>query len=150
MYSTILALHSILRWAILGLLIFVLIQSVTGLMRNRAYSNRDRKQALFLLIFADLNLLLGFLLYLVYSPLTKSAFNDFGGAMKDSNLRFWAVEHLAAMVLAIVLIHVAYIVAKKEGESRRKFKKLAVTTGAALLFIVSRIPWESGRLDFVW
>ncbi|MCB9246742.1 MAG: hypothetical protein H6606_09975 [Flavobacteriales bacterium] len=150
MYTTILALHSILRWALLGLLIYVFVRSITGLMHKRDFVNGDRKQALFLMILADLNLLLGFLLYLVFSPLTKAAFNDFGAAMKDSNLRFWAVEHIAAMLLAIVLIHAAYSIAKKPLESGQKFKKIAVTTGAALLFILSRIPWEAARLDLVW
>jgi hypothetical protein len=37
-------------------------------------------------------------LYMV-SPIVQSALADMGSAMKDKMLRFWAVEHIAVMIL---------------------------------------------------
>ncbi len=37
-----------------------------------------------------------------------SAMQNFGAAMRDSDLRFFAVEHIAMMIVAVVLAHIAF------------------------------------------
>jgi hypothetical protein len=54
----------------------------------------------------DVQLLIGFLLYLFFSPMTTGALRDFGSAMGNSVLRFYAVEHLFGMVVAVIIAHV--------------------------------------------
>ena len=80
--------------------------------------SRDRSQALsFYSIGLDIQLLLGLLLYFVVSPLMASIRADFGAAMSDSNLRFFAVEHISLMMLAVVLGHVAVVMARRADTS---------------------------------
>ena len=38
------------------------------------------------------------------SPMTQAAFADFGGAMGNSVMRFWAVEHIFGMLVASLLM----------------------------------------------
>ena len=66
------------------------------------------------MIALDVQMLLGLLLYGVLSPYTAAAMKDFGAAMRDPVLRFWAVEHLTMMLSAVVLVHVGRVLARKD------------------------------------
>ena len=65
-----------------------------------------------------------------------------GSAMADSNLRLYAIEHPLVMIIAIVLITRAYSKSKKDIEDRLKHKIKWISYSAALVLILSRIPWS--------
>jgi len=150
MYSSILAIHSILRWVVLILLIIAIVKGLMGWFGRKEFGASEKKLSLFNMIAMDLNTTIGLLLYFVFSPMTKMAFSDFGAAMKDPNLRFWAVEHILVMLMALVLIHVARNVTKKDIPDTSKYRKTLVFYSLALVLILSRIPWDVARLDFAW
>src|SRR5438552_2991686 len=68
--------------------------------------------SLFFMLVLDIHMLLGLWLYLVLSPCTAKALADFGTAMRTPALRFWAVEHVSLMLLAVVLVHVGRVLAR--------------------------------------
>jgi hypothetical protein len=57
--------------------------------------------------------------------------------MKDKLLRFWAVEHIFTMLIAIILITIGHIKYKKGGAP----KTTLILYIIALLFIFAAIPW---------
>ena len=59
MYEALLALHNIGRWVILILLLVAIFQALSGMTGNKAYTNGDKKVALFLMIAAHIMLLIG-------------------------------------------------------------------------------------------
>lgn len=93
-----------------------------------------------------LQILIGLLLYFFYSPITTSALKDMGLAMKVAEIRFWAVEHIFIMVVAVIIAQIGSIRVKKSSVSSKKFKLQAIFYGIALALILSRIPWTDGRL----
>jgi hypothetical protein len=92
------------------------------------------------MICADLQLLLGLLLYFVASPLTKAALAAFGPAMKDPVLRFWAVEHGFAMLAGIALVHVGKVLAGKAEGVAKHARARTFFTAAFIAFVVGN-PW---------
>lgn len=132
-------LHSVLRYFILLFALIVVVQSLMGMLGNKKFKPVNKQSALVLLIFCDLQLLLGFFLY--YS---KGIANMFGGGdvMKDPVKRFWAVEHGFGMIVAIVLVHIGYSATKRLMDDDRKFKKLFWCVFIALVIIAVTIPWE--------
>ena len=74
-------------------------------------------------------LLLGLLLYFILSPFTLQAMNDFGAAMKDSTLRYWAVEHSLLNIIAVALAQVGSILIKRTADSRIKHRKTLIWSG---------------------
>jgi len=68
--------------------------------------------------------------------------NGMGTVMKDSVLRLYAVEHITVMLLAVVLITIGYSKHKKKLTSKPKFKTLSIFYTLALIFMLSRIPWQ--------
>jgi cytochrome c biogenesis factor len=145
MYPTILLLHSWLRWLALvagGGATFFAFGTGTG-----ALARAERWGRIFM-IALDVQMLLGLLLYGVLSPITAAAMKDFGGAMRNPVLRFFAVEHLTMMLAAVVVVHVGRVLARKTADPAAKRKRLLICFGIALLLMLLGIPWPgmtSGR-----
>ncbi len=89
MDSLVLILHSLVRWAIVIVGIVALVRAVMGARGGRPWTQLDDRLGLIFTSAMDLNLLLGLLLYFLFSPLTKSALQDMGAAMGNSGLRFF-------------------------------------------------------------
>ena len=104
-------------------------------------SRADRWGRIFI-IALDVQLLLGVLLYGMYSPYTTAAMKDFGGAMRDPVLRFWAVEHLTLMLSAVFVAHVGKVLARKTADPAKKRMRLLLCFGVALVLILVGMPWS--------
>ena len=137
MYDFLQKFHS--GWAYLALLLLVItvLNSVIGLSSKKEFTEKDRKIALFGLVFTHIQLLVGLILYFV-SPLGKASF----GQMSDASLRLTSLEHPLINIIAIVLITIGWSKHKKAATSESKFKSIAVFYGLGLVLIVARIPWH--------
>jgi len=89
----------------------------------------------------DLQMLLGLMLYLWLSPNMQPILSDFGAAMKDPALRFWAVEHVSTMFGAVVLAHAGRVLARKAKTADAKRTRLLACFGLATVLIVLGMPW---------
>ncbi|MBS1783535.1 MAG: hypothetical protein JSS78_10750 [Bacteroidetes bacterium] len=139
MDTGLLHLHNIMRWVLLLFAFITIFRSRSGIANKRAFTSTDKKNALFLLICADIQLVIGLILYYLkgwWSQLSSGAIK-----MSDSYLRFWGVEHIFGMIVAIVLIHIGYSSVKKDIADEAKFKKLFWFTTIALIIILITIPW---------
>lgn len=140
LYSALLHMHSVGRWIILLLLIFAILNSLIA--GNRPYIRTDNRLGLILTIVADLMLLLGIYLWFVgqkgYNLIEA---NGMSAVMKDPTLRFFAIEHLAGMLIAIVLIHIGKAQGKKPIGDKAKHRRTMIFYLVALLIILASIPW---------
>ena len=127
--------HSGLRWIILIGLIITVITSIQGLTGQKEFTDKNRKLSLIGFIGSHIQLLIGLSLMFMSSKVNVERM------MKTDVLRFFTLEHPFAMVIAIVLITLGYMKAKRGSDSRSKFKSLAVYYGIALLIILISIPW---------
>jgi hypothetical protein len=136
--------HSILRYFILFFAVVVAVQSLIGMMGKKEFKKPNKIAALMLMIFCDMQLLVGIILY--YTFVIASGMLSAGNVMKDAGPRFWAVEHAFGMIVAIVLVHVGYATAKKNIDSEKKFKRLFWCSFIALALFVAMIPWEGKQV----
>lgn len=130
--------HNFLRWFVIFFALWTIIKSVSGMSGNKAFTKADKRPALLLMITADVQLLLGLILYVGkgwWNVLTS------GGFMKLPAQRFWAMEHLVGMLIGIILIHVGYSAIKKDISDGAKFKKVFWFTLIGLIVILATIPW---------
>lgn len=147
MYDFLLVTHSWLRWVALVLFAIVLVKSFQGMGGGKEYMKLDKTLATSLIGTMHLQLVIGLLLYFVYSPITTTALENMKIAMKVGAVRYWAVEHITVMILAVIVAQVGSIRVKKTSTDKKKFKLQAIFFGIALVLILSRIPWsESARL----
>jgi len=140
LYSAMLHAHSVGRWIVLLLLLFAIINSL--LAGNRPYIRSDNRLGLLLTIFADLMLLIGIYLWFA-GPLGYKLFqhDNMSTVMKDPYNRFFAVEHLAGMLIAIILIHIGKAQGKRPIGDKAKHRRTMIFYLVALLIILASIPW---------
>ncbi len=139
MYTGLFHTHSFLRYAVLILLVIVVVTSVMGWLSKKPYSETDNKLSLYLFIATHLQLLLGLILY------TQSSWVQVGKlAMKIKEVRYWTVEHLSIMLIAIALITMARVTAKKMNSAEAKHKRMFIFNTLALVLILTGIAM-SGR-----
>ena len=139
MYTGLFHTHSFLRYAVLVLLIVVIVTSLMGWLGKKPFTGTNNKFSLYLFIATHLQLLIGLILY------TQSDWVQFGKlAMKVKQVRYWTVEHASMMLIAIVLITMARITAKKMTSDESKHKRLFIFNTIALLIILAAITM-SGR-----
>lgn len=147
-YTIFLYLHSWLRWAVLLLALIVLFRAFRGWLGQKSFTKADNQSSVFFTASMHLQLLIGLILYFVFSPLGLAAFQDgMGAVMKNGGVRYYAVEHIFTMVLAVVLVQIGRTRAKKAKTDLLKHRNLAIFTLVGLLLVLIRIPWaESARL----
>jgi hypothetical protein len=141
MYAFVLPLHSLIRWAVLLTGLFAAFRGLSGWRRRRPWSLPDERAGLWYTICLDVQFLLGLLLYVFLSPITTAAFHDFGGAMANAGMRFWAVEHITGMFAGIALAHVGRGKIHKSGSDERRQRLAAIFFTLSLLVILASIPW---------
>lgn len=141
LYPWMLAAHNLMRWVVLVLAIFALVRIFWGLFGKRQFAETDRKALSFYTIGMDVQLVLGLLLYFVFSPITTTALGNMGAAMGDSRVRFFAVEHMAMMIIAVVLAHVAAVMARRASTDASKFRRAAVWDTLSVVVLLLAIPW---------
>ncbi|HAA13981.1 MAG TPA: cytochrome B [Cytophagales bacterium] len=136
MHTGLLHLHSLLRWVILLLLVFSIVRFLVGWLNKHSFGKREERLRLFTLIFSHVQFLVGLVLYFISSVVQ---FND--QTMSNKGLRFWAVEHITMMIIAIVLITIGHSKTKRITDSVKKHRLLTIFFGLALLVIFAAMPW---------
>lgn len=147
MYIGLLHFHSLLRWVLLALLITVIIKAFQGRKGGIAFGKGEKKLSLYTMITAHIQLLLGGFLYMV-SPTVQQALANMGSAMKDPLARFWAVEHITVMIIAIGLLTFGHIRCKKVEGDQEKYKSQFLYFTIGLLLMLISIPWPFREVGF--
>jgi hypothetical protein len=141
MYSATLTLHSWLRWAVILLAIFALVRAIAA-MRSRRWSPADDRAAMLFTMAFDLQFLVGLALYFLVSPITKAALQHMDAAMRSATMRYWAVEHPTAMLVALILAHAGRAVVRRAPEAK-KGRMALIFFAIALLVILGMTPWPN-------
>ncbi len=129
--------HSGLRYVVLGLLLAAIYTAFTNKSKaNAPYS----KVYLWAMLSTHIQLLLGLVLYAM----------DWGvkvnfSMMAERLYRFYTVEHLVGMLIAIVLITIGHRKAKSLNHG-----KVFAYYGIGLLIILASIPWPFRDLGGSW
>lgn len=132
-------LHSAFRYLVLLFLLAAIVDAVVALGGNKPYRKSSKLLALFALISTHIQLVLGLALYFLGDK--GMAMFKVADVMSISSARFFAVEHVTGMLLAITLITVGYSRAKRSATDRKKYITTALFYGLGLLIIFAMIPW---------
>ncbi|MBC7915499.1 MAG: cytochrome B [Pyrinomonadaceae bacterium] len=141
MYQTLLSAHSGFRYVVMLTLVAAIILALAGWLGGRKYTDGNKRINLFALISAHIQFLVGLTLYFL-SPFVRT--DDMAAAMKEDSLRYWTVEHIVMMLVAIVLITIGYSKSKKIADDVAKHRTVAVFYILAFVLIIAAIAM-SGR-----
>ncbi len=139
--------HSFLRWMFIILALIVMVDSLLGLFKRRAYTGTDNLLNLMLVSIADLQLILGAVLYFTgaygYRLLQTYPMSE---VMQNPVMRFFTMEHSFGMLLAIILLHISRVIIKREDNNQKKFRKQLIWLLIILLIMVAVIPWPTREI----
>lgn len=134
MYSGLVHAHSGLRWIALLLLVAAVVTAFSRWQSRADFTESNRKLYLFTLISVHVQLVLGLILYFISPKVDMNM-------LSEKLYRFYTIEHLVGMVLAIALVTIGYSRSKRLSDATAKHKTVAIFMGLGLLLILIMIPW---------
>lgn len=144
MYQVFLSLHNLLRWVVLILLVIAIVRALRGMTTSKPFTGGEKKTGLFLMISAHTIFLIGLYQWLL-GPWGLQLIRNYGmsAVMKNSVYRYWSVEHITGMLVAIVLITIGRGVSRKNIPLKSKHARTFWFYLVALLIILAVVPWPS-------
>ena len=145
MYAYLIFFHSIVRWLVLGSLLFAIFRSYRGYSSNAVFTRTDNSIRHWTATIAHIQLTIGSVLYFT-SPMIKFFLSNFKEQLHNLDLSFFGVIHILLMTVAVVLITIGSAKAKGQSIDQEKFRTMLVCFSIALVIIFIAIPWPFSPL----
>lgn len=137
MYTGLHHLHSALRWVVVLLLILTIFKALVGRRGESPYASL-KKFALPALIVTHVQLVIGLIMYFMGNWHSLVGNSEM---MKVRKERFFAIEHLVLMIVAIALITIGYSGAKRMTDPGRQYRRILVFYLIGFVIMMASIPW---------
>ncbi len=141
MHLFLLSLHSLIRWILCLLLWYSSWLSYVGWKKNRCFSKKHALTVVFLRNTAIAQLIIAALVYF-QSPIQDAFWSGLPETIHNRQLRFFAIEHSLAMVIALGTIIVGTVFIQNQSTDLQRFKVMGVYCTISLLIIIVATPWE--------
>ena len=136
--------HSGLRWVVLALMIYAIFNA---LRKKDFYAKSDRLLNMFAMVSLHIQLVIGVFLYFTSA---KVSFVEGWMSEKTGILRFYGMEHITLMIIAIILVTIGHAKAKRASEPAKKHKTILLFYAIGLILILASIPWPFRQLGAGW
>lgn len=146
MYPTLLALHSLVRWLVLGCMLYSIYRAYIGYANHKIFSKTDNTLRHWTATMAHIQLMIGILLY-TRSPVVNYFWSNRASALQELELTFYGILHIVLMFTAIVLLTIGSALAKRKPTDKEKFRTILLWFSIALAIIFIAIPWPFSPLS---
>lgn len=130
-YEILKSAHSGWRYIVIILLLIAFVNALMGYVGKKPYTEGSRKLNVFALISAHVQLVLGLVIYFMH--------DWYKGDITVNVQRYWKMEHVAMMIIAIILITVGNARSKRVNSDLMKHRTIFIYFGFALLLITIAI-----------
>ena len=141
-YDVIKTVHSYWAFLVIIILTLIVINSIIAKFSGRAFNTKDLRLSLFGLIFSHIQLLIGLIIYFT-SPWFNQFYQIGMDLLKNAESRLYLIEHPLINIVAIIFITLGWSLHKRQLDSSKKFLRICIFYGLGLIFLLSRIPWDS-------
>ncbi|MDO3626438.1 hypothetical protein [Mucilaginibacter sp. BT774] len=145
MYFFLLALHSLVRWLVLISLLYSIFIAYRGWLLKKPFTKADGIIRSVATTIAHTQLVIGVWLYCI-SPVVSYFLHNSSTAVRERQIRFFGMEHITMMVIAISVLTIGSAKAKRKTTDQQKFKTMAIWFTVALVIILSSVPWSFSPL----
>jgi hypothetical protein len=140
-YSLFLSLHNITRWLVIVFAVLAIVRALRGWTRKQEWTRLDDRAGVLFTSMMDIQVLLGLILYFLFSPTTSQMFTNFRQEMTNSYTRFFGLEHALLLIVALGLTHVGRILSRKAQAEAARHRAAAIWFGFSILVVLAVIPW---------
>jgi hypothetical protein len=137
LYRGVLVAHSDWRWVVLIAGLATLIGAMAGLSGERSWAAGSARTARFFGIALDIQVLLGFSMYLILSPLTTVALQ----ATRTRLPVFFTAYHPGIMFAAFIAVHVSAVLVRRAHSNAGHHRRALIFYGITWLMLVAGVPW---------
>lgn len=141
MMSSFLSLHSLVRWLVLISFVLLILKSIYKWKHKKSKTSFDGFLVKITLFIFTLQVFIGLYLY-SQSPIVHYFLSNFKEAMPETEVRFFGMEHITAMLISYVLVLLGSFKARKINDHRVYFKTIILWFSFALIIIFLSIPWS--------
>jgi hypothetical protein len=141
LYSFFLTLHNLTRWLVIVFAVLALVRAFRGWLKKQDWSLADDRAGLWFTSMIDTQLLLGLILYFIFTPAATRLFANFGEGIRDPGTRFFGLEHLLMMIIATLIAHVARALSRRAKDQIARHRAAAIGYSVTILVILAAIPW---------
>lgn len=146
MYSTVLALHSLVRWLVLVFIVYAVYRAAVGFIKNKTFSKADDALRHWTATVAHIQLIIGMTVY-TQSPMVKYFWTDTKAAFQNLDFTFYGIIHLVLMLTAITVLTIGSALARRRATDKVKFRTMLIWFSVALFIIFIAIPWTFSPLS---
>ncbi len=139
-YAYVITLHSWLRWATLLCALAAIASAYVDDKPLDESPNGARWDSWFMAA-VDLQVLFGLVLYFGLSPFMPDALSDMSTAARNPFLRYWMVDHLLLMGVAVVLVRAGRYLALTAQTARARRSRRLWCFSLAIVAMLVAIPW---------
>jgi hypothetical protein len=141
MYALFLFIHSWLRWIVVLAALYASVKAARGVAAKKPWAAGDETLSKAFVGLVDLQFTVGLVLYVFLSPIVHGAFVDMKAAMKSAPLRFFAIEHITAMLIAVALAHIGRSRLTRSGDDAKRQRNALFSAASFLLIALIGMPW---------
>jgi ABC-type Na+ efflux pump permease subunit len=145
MYPRLLILHSLLRWLLVLMLVYMLVRAWLGYKRNFHFTSVDNTLRHWTATIAHLQLTVGMVLYFK-SPYVAYFWKKTGPEHLPLDYSFFSLIHISLMILAVAVLTVGSAMTKRKATDREKFKTVFSWFLVAFVILFIAIPWPFSPL----
>lgn len=127
--------HSGLRWLALALLLFAIVNAILKRKKGK-YEKGDKMLNLFAMVMLHIQITIGTLVSFFTGKISYAE-----GWMKNPQYRFFGLEHILLMVIAVVLVTIGRKKAEKALDPAKKHQTILIWYTLVLILIFAAIPW---------
>ncbi|RRB00992.1 cytochrome B [Larkinella rosea] len=141
-YTILVRAHSGLRWIVLIVLLAAIVTAFRKWQGRDEYTPGNNKLYLFALIATHTQFTIGLILYFLSPKVGWFAEGiDVGTIMKTAIYRFYSIEHIFGMLIAVALITIGRSKSRRLSGPVQKHRTVFMFYGLGLLAILISIPW---------
>jgi len=134
-YSIIKHVHTVISGAFMIFAVWLIIRSVQGIIKNRAYTGLDKFISYGFIINLYLQLVFGLILFSNHNSSVDDNFSNAEGALKLASNRFWPIEHIVLMLFALFIANLGLILTNQSQSDKEKHKKILTYYVVSILMI---------------
>ena len=146
-YTVVLVLHNLWRWLVALVAIYAMMRAWFGWLGKRPWTQADQRAGMLFGVGLDIQFLLGLILAII-SPLMQAAYQDLGALAMQAPFRFFLMEHMPIMFVALILAHVGSALSRKGADDAAKHRRAALWFTLTVLLIAAAIPWSRPLFRF--
>ena len=131
MYKILIISHIWVSILFIVISVWVCVKSLRGLIYRLIYTKTNRRLEILFIILLYISSIQGMILYFFLDPQNKPKMLSYEEALKNSELRFWVIEHFCIMLFALFLSHIGLIFTSKKIPDFHKYKYASFYYGIA-------------------